>query len=80
MIESILAKFGYVKKPRTRMIIVTYQYMYGSSENIGNVWFQTDKTGQNLRLEIVNKCADSATRSTNGGCPRFVITNISDLG
>ncbi len=80
MIESILAKFGYVKKPRTRMLIVTYQYMYGSSENIGNVWFQTDKTGENLRLEIVNRCTKSITKSTDGNCPKFVITNISDLG
>jgi hypothetical protein len=44
IIERILAALGYVKKNKQRLIVATYQFNYWSSENKGNVWFNTSKT------------------------------------
>ena len=87
LIESILNYFGYVKKNKTRLVHVSYMYIYWSSEFHGNVWFRTDKTGSELLAEINQRCKDAILKKgdkdldiTEDNMPTFIIINISDLG
>jgi len=87
LIESILNYFGYVKKNKTRLVHASYMYMYYSSEVHGHVWFMTSKTGSELMAEINQNCKEGILKKdigdlgiTENNIPKFIITNISDLG
>jgi hypothetical protein len=62
-------------------------YMYYSSEFHGHVWFMTSKTGSELMAEINQNCKEGILKKDSGdlgitenNMPKFIITNISDLG
>ena len=84
IIERILAAFGYIKKKKQRLIVATYQFNYWASENKGNVWFNTSKTGLDLFDEVNKRCHESITRmfpeASADETSEFIIINISDLG
>ena len=87
LIESILNYFGYVKKNKTRLVHVSYMYMYCSREVLCQVWFITSKTGRELMVEINQNCKEGILKKDDGdfeitedNMPKFIITSISDLG
>lgn len=84
MIERILNAFGYVKKQKTRQILVAYHYMDGDQTVYGNVWYSTDKTGVELLHEVFKKAKTSVFKHnpdiSEDKCPTIIIISISDLG
>lgn len=84
LIESILNYFGYVKKPKERIILITYRHLDGAKEIYGNVWYYTDKTGAELREEVFAKTKQAFLKAnpsiSEDQCPTIIISSISDLG
>ena len=84
MIERILNAFGYYKKQKARIILVTYRHLDGSKEVYGNLWYSTDKTGVELREEVSQKVKTSFLMAnpeiSEDQCPIIIIASISDLG
>ena len=84
MIERILNALGYVKKPKERIILVTYRNLDGAKEVYGNVWYPTDKTGAELREEVFAKTKQAFLKAnpeiSEDQCPTIIISSISDLG
>ena len=84
MIERILNALGYIKKPKERMILVTYRHLDGARESYGNVWYYTDKTGAELREEVFAKVKQAFLKAnpviSEDQCPTIIISSISDLG
>lgn len=84
MIERILNAFGYYKKQKERIILVTYRHLNGSKEVYGNIWYSTDKTGVELREEVFEKVKTAFLKAnpdiSEDQCPTIIISSISDLG
>lgn len=84
MIERILNAFGYFKKQKERIILVTYRHLDGAKEVYGNVWYYTDKTGSDLREDIFTRVKTAFLKAnpeiSEDQCPTIIISSISDLG
>jgi len=84
MIERILKALGYIKKPKERLILVTYRHLDGAKEIYGNVWYYTSKTGAELREEVFAKAKQAFLKAnpeiSEDQCPTIIIASISDLG
>lgn len=84
MIERILNAFGYVKKQKTRIILVTYRHLVGAKEIYGNVCYYTDKTGIDLLIDAFDRVKTSFLKAnpeiSEDQCPTIILSSISDLG
>lgn len=84
MIERILNALGYIKKPKERVILVTYRHLDGAKEAYGNVWYPTDKTGGEMLKDAFDRVKAAFLKAnpdiSEDQCPTIIISSISDLG
>ena len=84
MFERILNALGYIKKPKERVILVTYRHLDGAKESYGNVWYPTDKTGGELLKDVFDRVKAAFLKAnpdiSEDQCPTIIIASITDLG